>query len=63
MRGFSMDQEGGPKNGHATKAVVASKVVSKQGARVTETVFVLSRNASLRLQIKGELPERQKAAS
>ena len=37
-------------------AVVETRIVSPKGARVTETVFVLSDRAKRQLEIKGEVP-------
>jgi hypothetical protein len=38
--------------------VVATKVVSPKGARITEQVIVLSERAAARLEIKGRVPAR-----
>lgn len=40
--------------------VVETRVVSPRGARVTERVLVLSKDAAHRLEIRGEVPKRQK---
>ncbi len=48
--------------GDAPGAVVETRVVSPKGARVTETVFVLSSRASRQLEIRGELPASRAAA-
>jgi hypothetical protein len=47
--------------GGATGPVVEAKIISAKGARVTETVFILSSRAASRLEIKGEVPARPKA--
>jgi hypothetical protein len=44
-------------------AVVETKIVSPKGARVTETVFVLSSRASRQLEIRGEIPARRISGS
>lgn len=51
-------------NGTArSHAVVASRVVSKPGARVVEKVVVLSDYAAARLQIRGEVPARGESSA
>lgn len=42
-------------------AVVETKIVSPEGARVVETVFVLSRRAARQLEIQGEVPAIRRA--
>jgi hypothetical protein len=51
----SEDSDGSPAD-DASGAVVEAKIVSPRGARVTETVFVLSSRASRQLEIRGEIP-------
>jgi hypothetical protein len=47
----------------AAQTIVETRVVSPKGARVTETVFVLSSKASARLEIKGEVPARKRRST
>jgi hypothetical protein len=50
-----------PPPGGSTGPVVEARIISARGARVTETVYVLSSGASSRLEIKGEVPARRSA--
>jgi hypothetical protein len=47
----------------AKGAVVETKILSPKGARVTETVFILSSSASRQLEIRGEVPARRVSGS
>lgn len=61
--GSDADDREDDRTGGASKAVVETRIVSPRGARVTETVFVLSSRASRLLEIRGEVPARGVSAS